>query len=424
MPSETLAQLRNRVEALEAQNAELTGALVAERAQRVEASIPPGSSTPSGRSWGGRHRTRTATAWVLVVLGLLLAPAAMLVQYAHTTLTDTDGFVATFAPLANDPDVQTAVSAAVVQAIQNSVDVDGATQNLFSGLETLPLSDAAKQGLGLLEGPAIDGIHALLSQLVTGFVQSDAFADVWRQTLQLTHQQLNATLSGDSSAVVGINGDDVSINLAPVIATVKQNLVSSGVGFASLIPDDIQATVDLGTVSGIGQLRVLYGLVGALAIWLPILATVFVLGGIAVGVNRRRWIFGTGLTVTILMVVIGIAIGVGRVVTQADLPFNDDAEGTVFDAATAQLTSVVITWSILGFVAAAGAFVLGFRTPAAKAGEWLSEGAGWLRGRLVRDERGEPDEERVEEPAGEREADPPSGEPSEEPSPPRGAATP
>src|SRR6516162_1843873 len=48
------------------------------------------------------RRTRGVIAWVLVVLASLLIPISVLAAWAITTVTDTDQYVATMAPLARN----------------------------------------------------------------------------------------------------------------------------------------------------------------------------------------------------------------------------------------------------------------------------------------------------------------------------------
>src|SRR5690606_6118240 len=53
---------------------------------------------------------RSLVAGLLIVVGLILAPIAVLGTWARVQLVDTERFVSTFAPLAQDPDVQAFIS--------------------------------------------------------------------------------------------------------------------------------------------------------------------------------------------------------------------------------------------------------------------------------------------------------------------------
>ena len=67
-----------------------------------------GAASRSRPAPGRRSRGRgwTVLAVVLIVLGCVMAPLAVVGGWAKSTLTDTDNFVATYAPLAHDPEVQ------------------------------------------------------------------------------------------------------------------------------------------------------------------------------------------------------------------------------------------------------------------------------------------------------------------------------
>ena len=80
MSTDPPEDLQARVAALEAENAALRSG--------------PTGSGPRPR------RSRAVLAVVLIVLGVMLAPVAVVTGWAKWTLTDTDRFVATYAPLA------------------------------------------------------------------------------------------------------------------------------------------------------------------------------------------------------------------------------------------------------------------------------------------------------------------------------------
>jgi hypothetical protein len=89
---------RARLAQLESENAAL-------RAQ-MESPPPAAPATATVSGYRGRSRWWTALAATLIVIGCLLAPLAVIGGWGKATLTDTDAFVATYAPLANDPVVQ------------------------------------------------------------------------------------------------------------------------------------------------------------------------------------------------------------------------------------------------------------------------------------------------------------------------------
>ena len=113
-----VSELEARIAQLEAENAALRSEVDATTSTGgTDAGPPPARER---RRWG-----RTAAAVVLVVVGLLLAPVAVISAWARLELVDTERFVATFAPLADDPAVQAYIADEVTAAIEDQVDIPG-----------------------------------------------------------------------------------------------------------------------------------------------------------------------------------------------------------------------------------------------------------------------------------------------------------
>lgn len=340
MSSPDVDDLRARLAELEAENARL-------RAEIVPAAAAP-AATPAART---SHRGRSILSAVLIVLALLLAPLSVVASFARTQLTDTDAFVATFAPLADDPAVQATIRDAVVQAINDSVDIAGLTSDVFDGLEQLELPDRATAALQLLEGPAVQGIQSLIQQLVERFVTSDAFSDTWRQALTVTHTQLVATMSNDPDAAVTLSADGViELNLAPIVAEVRTRLIDSGLQFAERIPE-VNRSIVLAESEAARQAQVAYSLVVAVGMWLPFLALAMLAGGVLVAVNHRAALMRAGIGLGVLMLVVWAGIAIGRTVAVGQLSPDVVSASTatvLYDTAVDAITRATIAVGLLG----------------------------------------------------------------------------
>src|SRR3982751_2854680 len=77
----------------------------------------------SGRPPRRRVRWRSVIAAVLIVLGCVMAPVALIAVWTHDEVTDTDHFVATAGPLIDDPAVQEALTNRVTTTVFEYVDV-------------------------------------------------------------------------------------------------------------------------------------------------------------------------------------------------------------------------------------------------------------------------------------------------------------
>ena len=71
---------------------------------------------------------------LLVVLGRLLAPLALVAVWTNSEVSDTDTYVATVAPLAKEPAVQDAVAQRVTTEIFTRLDIHGITSQAVDAL--------------------------------------------------------------------------------------------------------------------------------------------------------------------------------------------------------------------------------------------------------------------------------------------------
>lgn len=309
----TNAELHARIAELEGENARLREA--ADAAEAVVAA-ESGGSAPAGprTARAGRGRGRTAAAVVLVVVGLLLAPVAVVTSWARAELVDTDRFVATFAPVAEDPAVQSYIAAQVTAAIENEVDIPQLTSDVFDGIRSLDLPPRAEQALGLLEAPAVQGLQSLVAGVVDRIVTSEAFADIWANALRVTHRQFVAAMQNDPNAALEI-GDDgsVSVQIGPIIEAVKERLVENGVGFAAQIPV-IEKSIVVAQDDAFVFVSTVYALAVAVGTWLPWVAILFLVAGVFVARRRPVALFWTAGGLTLIMALLAAGFDIGRLV--------------------------------------------------------------------------------------------------------------
>ncbi|HWD61706.1 MAG TPA: hypothetical protein VG369_04360, partial [Humibacter sp.] len=230
-----------RIRAAEAIAVARAEAMEEARAKVAEAAAASAKADSAGAASGKAKKKRgwgwTLLATVLVVVASLLAPVSVVSTWAQRELTNTDYFVNTFAPLAKKPAVQNLVVTQSVAAIEANVDIKGITSDVFTGIENLGLPPRASSALSSLQAPLVAGIKGLITSTVTKFVESDAFATIWKQALTTTHTQMLATLRGDKNAAVTVGpGGQIGLQLGPIIAAVKKQLVDQGLTFAKSIP--------------------------------------------------------------------------------------------------------------------------------------------------------------------------------------------
>ncbi|WP_405711030.1 hypothetical protein OG264_19440 [Streptomyces xanthophaeus] len=274
---------------------------------------------------------RTILSTVLLVLVALLVPASAVAYWADHELGDADRYTAAMSPLASDPAVQGVVVTQVTRALAGQIDA----------------------------GPFQGGVEALLGEAMRSFTGTDAYRTAWDAANRAAHAAfLEALTTG--------HGDAVSIDLAPVIAQVKGDLVADGVPFADRIPET-RLSVEVMEYDGLGALRKGFRMLQVAGIWLPLLTLVLAATAIAVAVHRRRAVMATGLGLAVGAVLLWIAVALCRRLTLDDLPADIDraAAGAVYDALTAFLRTTAWVVLAVGLAAALAAWLAGRlrRTP-------------------------------------------------------------
>ena len=226
-----------KIARLEAENEAL-------RLSVARAEAAQGGGVQASGSRVGGSRWRSVGSATLIVLGLVLGSVSAVTSYTNALLTDTDQFVATFAPLAADPAVQVVLVQATNDVIDKQVDIPALTADVFDGLRALDMPPKASAALSLLEAPVAQGAKNLVHGMVQNVITSPTFSEVWKQALSVSHQQALTMLKGspDATVVAGTDGA-LRLQLGPVLDGIRTRLLAQGVTFAQAIPTTDQTIV-------------------------------------------------------------------------------------------------------------------------------------------------------------------------------------
>jgi len=342
-----------RLEALERENAAL---------RRLLAQGAPEERKGAVR----RGRGRSVVAVVLVVLATLLAPVAVVAAWAERTLTDTDRYVATVAPLASDPVVQDAVAGRITRELMERLDVAGLVQQavgeLQGTLQDRDLAPRASAALDALEAPLTSGVESFVRETADRVVTSPQFASAWTEANRVAHRQLVQVMRGSGGDVLQVSRDgELTIQLSGVIDLLKERLVARGLGAAQNIPS-VDASFTLAQSTQLVQVQNRYGQVVALGAWLPWVVLGLYAAGVLVAVRPLRALVGAGLALALAMVTLGAALAVARglyldVLTGQVVRL--DAAEVVFDQLLSFLRGTLRTVGVLGLVVALLAYLGG-----------------------------------------------------------------
>jgi hypothetical protein len=371
------AELTARIAALEAENAQLRAAAVARTTPVVAG--PPLVGPPAER----RRPGRAAAATVLIVLGALLAPVAVVTVWAQDLVTDTDRYLATVEPLVEDPQIQSAVTNRVTGAIVQAVDLDGLAAEGVAAVEGLDLPPRVAAVAGSLQGPLVDAATGFIRDVVDRVVTSDAFAAVWDEANRTVHDQLNAVLRGDPDAIASIDAQGtLTVDLSGVIDTVTTSLSDAGFTIVDRLPT-ISASFPLLQSADLVRAQNAYRLLDLLGTWLIWVVLGLLAAGVLLARHTARALVIAGLSLAGAMLLLGAALTIGRSVYVNALPpevQRPDAAVVVYDQVVSLLRVALRSALVLGLVVALVAFVAG-QSAAARAlrASW-TRGAAALRG--------------------------------------------
>ena len=328
-PDQAADALQAKVVALESANAELAARLDAADAE------PP---QPARR----RSPGRAVLAVVLIVIGSLLAPVAIVTGWSRVLLTDTDAFVATFAPLARDPHVQAFITDEVVDAVNQRLDLNTVVGDVVDGLAEALNRPRLTVALQLLEQPAVDGLQSAIRTATDKVVTSDAFGIAWDQALSTSHTQAVAALTGDPNALIAVSTEGLGVQLGPIVARVKDRLIAQGFALASRIPD-VDKVIVISDGAHMAQLQLAYRAAVAMGYWLPLVVLLLLVGGVLAAVRRHRAAIWAAVGLGLGAVLIGAALVVGRSLVATSVPSTTmppDVARLFFDTATGALSDL------------------------------------------------------------------------------------
>ncbi|WP_223280911.1 hypothetical protein [Streptomyces antnestii] len=262
---------------------------------------------------------RRALSVVLLALACLLVPLGTLSVWAKYEIGDSDRYVATMAPLASEPAVRGAVADAVTNAI-------------------VPQLDA---------GPLRPAVETFVHAAVKSFTGTDSFRGAWDTANRAAHDAVQQAVDD------GTDGP-VTLDLAPVTARVKQQLLDDGVPFADRIPVT-HTTITVMSARDLDRLRQVLWRLQQAGLWPPFAALASGAAGLALARHRRPALTLTALGAALASAALLLALATSRSLTLDNLPSDVDrsAAGAAYDALTAPMRST--SWAIAGAALAVAA---------------------------------------------------------------------
>jgi hypothetical protein len=347
-------------------------------APHAEAAVPGRRPRQARRR---RFSWRTPVASLLIILGCILAPVSVLAVWTANQVSDTSKYVANVAPLIKDPAIQNALTNKLTSEIVTKIDVKRLTDQAAAEL--------SQKGFTRI-GSLLQGVSGSLASGVAGFVQSSIhkiitgprMANAWTLVNRVASQQIVAVLSGSGgkNGAVGVKNGQVTLDIAPLEAVAKQDLVARGLTIAGKIPI-VHATIALFPSKNLVQAQKAYRLINDLKIVLPILTLVLLGLGVLAARRHRRALIGAGLGFAASMLVLGAGLAIARALYLNSVPASvpADAAAAAFDILVRFIKTALRTLLVVGLIVAVGALFAGPSAAAVATRSAFSSGLGWLR---------------------------------------------
>ena len=331
-----------------------------------------------------RHRIgwRAPVATILIVLGCVLAPLAVVGVWSANQVSDTSRYIANIEPLIHDPAVQRALTDKVTNEITSRLNVTGLTNQAAALLSDKGLNRVGTllQSFGPSITSAVNGfIHDQVHKIVTG----PRFANTWIQVNTVAHQAVVKVLSGQGNGSVKVSNGQVVIDLGPFINIVKQSLVARGFTVVNSLPA-INPTLPLFSARELTKAQSAYRLINDLKIVLPILSLLLIALGVYLARSHRRALIGAGLGFAASMLVLGAGLVIFRSIYLNSIPNSalpSDAAAVIFDTFVRFIRAALRTLLVVGLVVAAAAFLTGPSATAISIRKGLKAGMDWIRQR-------------------------------------------
>lgn len=245
-------------------------------------------------------RWRRALVAVLVVIGCVLAPIAVIGVWARNTLLDSDQYVDTVAPLAKDPAVQKAIADRLTRRLVESVDIETELE------ESLP------PRIEFVVPYIESGFETFVHEATLRILESERFQTLWENANRRVHSQVVAILEGEGTQTVETRNGQVVIDLREVTEEVKGRLGSRGVEIFERVEERIPPRFVLFESEALTNAQSGVRLLKTITYALPFLALLAFAGAVALSSNRRRTLMRAALGFAFAMALVLIAFNLGR----------------------------------------------------------------------------------------------------------------
>jgi hypothetical protein len=311
----------------------------------------------ASRTGKGRRGLRWAGSVAVLVLAAIVIMLASVTVFARNEVLNTDRFTDTMEPLYADAEVRAAVAARVSNAVDEALDVEALVDEAIAAVQT----KGGPEVLDRLAVPLASGINGFIDKQVNAVIYSDQFTELWREATRSAHTALVALLRGDGGELLELQGQDLVLDLGPVVERVKDRMVDAGFALAASLPA-ISVTFTIAQSEAFPQVRTAATLLDAAAWILPIAGLALLAAGVFLAPSRRRGLLIGALCVAGAMLLLSAGLMIGRGAYLAglgDAVQSPAAAANVYDTVTRFLKGAAETITVLALITALACWLLG-----------------------------------------------------------------
>jgi hypothetical protein len=286
--------------------------------------------------------------WLLIILGTVVMVLSTLNTWVERQLLDTDSWVDASTALLDDDDVRAEVSARLVNALYENVDVGEAIDDQLP--ENL-------QGIGgALSGVARDPLTGTADRLLeTGPVR-----EAWEEANRTAHELLVAVLEDDAGDNVVTSGGKVVVDLRPLVVQLGEQL-SLPQAVLDAIPEDAGTFVVV-DADQLEEAQTSVKIIKILSIVFFLLVIALYCGAIYLAHNWRRAAVRNVGAVTALggfIVLVALRWGIGFIGGKQDTDGSRAAADSILTTGTRLLHQSAWSEILIGLLIVLGASLIG-----------------------------------------------------------------